>query len=63
MNNEVERYVGELRELREKVKYLEAELAKHKPKVRVSGVPYEVEMIQEPNKLTTIFREIKREVE
>ena len=28
MNNEVERYVGELRELREKVKYLEAELAK-----------------------------------
>jgi hypothetical protein len=48
MNNEVERYVGELRELREKVKYLEAELAKHKPKVRVSGVPYEVEMIQDP---------------
>jgi|APGre2960657373_1045057.scaffolds.fasta_scaffold29557_3 hypothetical protein len=63
MNNEVERYVGELRELREKVKYLEAELAKHKPKVRVSGVPYEVEMIQEPNKPLTIFRKIKREVE
>ena len=65
MNNEVESYVGELRELREKVKYLEAELAKHKPKIRVSGVPYDVgvEMIQEPNRPTTIFREIKREIE
>lgn len=55
MNNEVEAYVGELRFLREKVKQLEEELLKYKPKekmVRVSGVPYEVN-----------FRNIKQEVE
>ncbi len=55
MNHAVESYVGELMFLREKVKELEEELLKYKPqdqRVRVSGVPYEVD-----------FRSIKQEVE
>jgi hypothetical protein len=55
MNNEVEAYPGELKELRSKVTQLENELLRYKPqetKVRVSGVPYEVD-----------FRTIKQEVE
>lgn len=55
MNLEVEAYLGELRELRNKVVQLENELLKYKPqdqRVRVSGVPYEVD-----------FRTIKQEVE
>jgi hypothetical protein len=55
MNLEIEAYPGELRELRNKVAQLENELLKYKPqdqRVRVSGVPYEVD-----------FRTIKQEVE
>ena len=55
MNLEVETYSGELRELRDKVAQLEKELLKYKPqdqRVRVSGVPYEVD-----------FRTIKQDVE
>lgn len=55
MNNEVEAYPGELRELRDKVAQLEKELLKCKPqdqRVRISGVPYEVD-----------FRTIKQDVE
>ena len=55
MNEEVESYPGELKELRSKVAQLENELMKYKPqqsKARVSGVPYEVD-----------FRSIKQEVE
>jgi hypothetical protein len=54
MNNEIEAYVGELRFLRERVKELEKELLKYRPKqskVRVSGVPYEVDLnSQEPDR-------------
>lgn len=52
MNNEVEAYVGELRFLRNRVKELEEQL-KHESqqKVRVSGVPYEVDLrSQEPDR-------------
>lgn len=50
MNLAVESYVGELRFLRERVKELEEELLKYKPqdqRVRVSGVPYEVDLKQQ----------------
>lgn len=57
MKHEIESYVGELNELREKVKKLEAELAEYRPKVRVSGVPYEVEL--KPSG----YRIIKSEIE
>lgn len=55
MNHEVERYEGELKYLRQRVKELEEQLGlqpKEPTKVRVSGVPYEVE-----------FPEIKKEIE
>ncbi len=50
MNEEVESYPGELKELRSKVTQLENELMRYKPqetKVRVSGVPYEVYLKQQ----------------
>ena len=61
MNLAVESYVGELRFLRERVKELEEELLKYKPqdqRVRVSGVPYEVDLKQQ--KLRKTRQQLKR---